>query len=254
MSYLTSWYWDKGDFREKNEDSFSLQQVRLNGIWKGEEAALIIVCDGIGGLPEGETASGFVVQQMTEWFYQDGIGLMNGLFWTRRAAEGATDALEWIQEKMEHCERAEGIRCGTTCTMALVRGRRFVLLHVGDSRAYLLGRKERALTQKHRKGSALSRCIGAFAFHYPDVLEGRLGRREMLLLCSDGFCDRLKTGFLADAFMRVRRDKAALAGKLKEIGAFLRRQGEQDNQTAVLLLYTGGKRRRQNDKTKIAGK
>ena len=74
MSYLTSWYWDKGDFREKNEDSFSLQQVRLNGIWKGEEAALIIVCDGIGGLPEGETASGFVVQQMTEWFYQDGIG------------------------------------------------------------------------------------------------------------------------------------------------------------------------------------
>ncbi len=240
---MASWYWDKGKFREKNEDSFSLQRVRQKSFFhRNREVALLIVCDGIGGLPEGETASGFVVQQMTEWFYQDGIGLMDGPFWTKRAAGGATDALEWIQEKMERCERAEGICCGATCTLALVRGGRFVLLHIGDSRAYLLGRKERRLTQVHRRDGALARCVGAFVFHYPDVLEGRLRRREMLLLCTDGFCDRLKTGLLKDALFPLKKEPAAIQRRLREIGGFARKQGEQDNQTAVLLWRTGAKR------------
>lgn len=28
MAYITSWYWNKGDFRKVNEDSFTLQRVR----------------------------------------------------------------------------------------------------------------------------------------------------------------------------------------------------------------------------------
>ena len=29
MAHLTSWYWDRGSYRETNEDSFSLQSVAL---------------------------------------------------------------------------------------------------------------------------------------------------------------------------------------------------------------------------------
>lgn len=240
MSNLASWYWDKGNFREKNEDSFSLQRVCLKGFFgRRKEAALIVVCDGIGGLPEGETASGFTVQQITEWFYREGLGLMAGPFWQKRTAEGATDALARIQERMERCEKAEGICCGTTCTMALVRGKRYVILHVGDSRAYLIGKKERCLTRDHQKDGALSRCVGAFSFQFPDVLSGRMKRGEMLLLCTDGFCSLAPEGFIKGSLFHGKCGKNVLYKRLKGMGSFLRTQGERDNQTAVLLLYAG---------------
>lgn len=239
MTNLTSWYWDKGKFREKNEDSFSLQRVRLNGFWGlKKEAALLVVCDGIGGLPEGETASGFVTQQLTEWFYREGLELLSGFFWQKRAASGATDALAQIQERMEKCEEAEGICCGTTCTAALLKGRRYVILHVGDSRAYLIGRRERCLTQDHQKNGALSRCVGAFSFQFPDVITGRAGRGEMLLLCTDGFCRLAPKGFLKGSLYGGTWEKNTFFRRLKGMGGFLRAQGEKDNQTAVLMVFT----------------
>lgn len=240
MSYLASWYWDKGNFREKNEDSFSLQRVCRNGfLGKKPEAALMVVCDGIGGLPEGETVSGFVTQQLTEWFYREGIRLMEPFWWRKRAADGATDALARIQERIERHEKAEGIFCGTTCTMALIKGRRFVLLHTGDSRAYLIGKKERRLTLDHQKNGALCRCMGAFEFQFPDVRTGRIGRGEMLLLCTDGFCRLAPEGFLKGGLFSQDGEKNVLYRRLRGMGGFLRAQGEKDNQTAVLLLYAG---------------
>lgn len=242
MSYLASWYWDKGNFREKNEDSFSLQRVCRRGFFgKKAEAALMVVCDGIGGLPEGETASGFVTQQLTEWFYREGIRLMEGLFWQKKAAEGATDALARIQERIECYERVEGFCCGTTCTMAMVKGKRFVLLHMGDSRAYLIGKKERCLTLDHQKNGALCRCVGAFEFQFPDVQTGRINRGEMLLLCTDGFCRLAPEGFLKGSLFSENEEKNVLYRRLKGMGSFLRTQGEKDNQTAVLLFCAGRK-------------
>lgn len=242
MSYLASWYWDKGKFREKNEDSFSLQRACLKCFFgKKAEVALMAVCDGIGGLPEGETASGFVVQQLTEWFYREGVRLMETFFWQRKTAESATDALAHIQEQIERCERAEGILCGTTCTMALVKEGRYVLLHIGDSRAYLIGKKEKCLTQDHQKNGALCRCIGAFGFQFPDVQRGRIRKGEILLLCSDGFCQLMPEGFLKGGLFSKNWEKSVLYRRLKGMGSFLRTQGEKDNQTAVLLLHAGKK-------------
>lgn len=242
MSYVASWYWDKGNYREKNEDSFSLQRVcRGSLLRKKAEAALMVVCDGIGGLPEGETVSGFVVQQLTEWFYREGIRLTEGLFWQKKAAEGATKALGRIQERIECYERAEGFCCGTTCTMALVKGKRFVLLHVGDSRAYLIGKKERCLTLDHRKNGALCRCVGAFGFQFPDVRTGRLKTGEMLLLCTDGFCRMAPEGFFKGSLFSEKEKNNVLYRRLKGMGSFFRAQGEKDNQTAVLLFLAGRK-------------
>lgn len=240
MSYLAFWFWNQGNYREKNEDSFSLQRVRLNGLLgRRQEAALVAVCDGIGGLPQGETASGFVVEQLTKWFYRKGLGLMGGLFWTKRTARAAVEALWRIQGQMERCEKAEGICCGTTCTVALVRGKRFLVLHVGDSRAYRVGRKEWRLTQDHVKGGALCRCVGAFSFWHPDLCRGRLGKGDGLLLCTDGFCRLAPQGFFKGALFGENEGEQTPYKRLKGVAGFLRAQGEKDNQTAVLLSYRG---------------
>lgn len=127
MAYITSWYWNKGDFRKVNEDSFTLQRVRA----RKKELIFAAVCDGIGGLRAGECASGLVAEQLTEWFYREGFWKMRSLFWTKRMKKRALDALLDMQEKLERCEREEKICSGTTVTMVFVRGRRFVLVHLG---------------------------------------------------------------------------------------------------------------------------
>ena len=145
MAHFASWYWDRGLFREKNEDSFSLQRVRTGR----KEIALLLVCDGIGGLPEGETASGFVTERFTTWFYREGIRLMKGPGWRKRTVASALAEWKGIQADLELCEREEEICCGTTCTMALVKEGAYVLLHSGDSRAFLIGKREQRLTKDH---------------------------------------------------------------------------------------------------------
>ena len=172
MAYITSWYWNKGDFRKVNEDSFTLQRVRA----RKKELIFAAVCDGIGGLRAGECASGLVAEQLTEWFYREGFWKMRSLFWTKQMKKRVLDALLDMQEKLERCEREEKICSGTTVTMVFVRGRRFVLVHLGDSRAYQLCRKcclnrekqtgTRQLSQDHEEGGVLRRCVGAFAVSY----------------------------------------------------------------------------------------
>ena len=91
MAYITSWYWNKGDFRKVNEDSFTLQRVRA----RKKELIFAAVCDGIGGLRAGECASGLVAEQLTEWFYREGFWKMRSLFWTKRWCLFADADLYW---------------------------------------------------------------------------------------------------------------------------------------------------------------
>ena len=102
MAYITSWYWNKGDFRKVNEDSFTLQRVRA----RKKELIFAAVCDGIGGLRAGECASGLVAEQLTEWFYREGFWKMRTLFWTKQMKKRALDALLDMQEKLERCVQA----------------------------------------------------------------------------------------------------------------------------------------------------
>lgn len=242
MAYITSWYWNKGDFRKVNEDSFTLQRVCAHK----KELVFAAVCDGIGGLRAGECASGLVAEQLTEWFYREGFWKMRSLFWTKRMKKRALDALLDVQEKLERCEREEKICSGTTVTMVFVRGRRFLLVHLGDSRAYLLCRKHRLtrkkqtgtrqLSQDHEEGGVLCRCVGAFGLEVPQLYTGTLGDGDMLLLCTDGFYKKAPPDFFRICLYKE-REAGQLYRRLKGIGSFLTAQGEKDNMTAVLIGY-----------------
>lgn len=250
MAHLTSWYWDRGSYRETNEDSFSLQSVALKARHIGKrsegrrrgEVSLLLVCDGIGGLEEGETASGFAAERLTEWFYTEGIALTAGRFWRRRAMEALGRAFLEIQSEMERRELEDALCCGTTCTLALVKNASFVLLHVGDSRAYRVGRRVKLLTADHVEGGALRRCLGAVGFQPPDARAGRLAKGEMLLLCTDGFYRLTPDNFFRGCFYGEGKEADTLYRRMQGAAGFVRTQGEKDNITA-LLLVNGGRRR-----------
>lgn len=50
-------YYDKGDSASVQQDALVLEIAALGK----REAALLVVCDGIGGLAEGEYASSYVI-------------------------------------------------------------------------------------------------------------------------------------------------------------------------------------------------
>ena len=65
MRYLTGVYWERGRRAMRNQDSVVLLQV----LTARGRVLMAAVCDGMGGLEQGETASGYVTRRLQEWFY-----------------------------------------------------------------------------------------------------------------------------------------------------------------------------------------
>ena len=120
MAYITSWYWNKGDFRKVNEDSFTLQRVRACK----KELIFAAVCDGIGGLRAGECASGLVAEQLTEWFYREGFWKMRSRRAFRHA--GKAGALRAGGKNLQRNDGNDGVCSRTQICTGASRGQQGV--------------------------------------------------------------------------------------------------------------------------------
>jgi len=182
--------------RERNEDELFISP-----------AGVLIVADGLGGLPAGEVASEAAVASAALAL----AGRVDRAL-ERRAAESLLhDAFEAanraVTERAEHDRRCKGM--ATTLVIALVMKSSLALAHVGDVRAYRLGagRLER-LTDDHTRAwewvasgelseeeakrspyrNALTRVLG-FGDVEPAVRTVELAPGDVVLLCSDGLWD-----------------------------------------------------------------
>lgn len=236
MRFISEVYWDKG-CREVNQDSVSLQEVSRDG----KRILFAVVCDGIGGLWQGETASGFVTERMTEWFYTEALYMLHKRKSRKRIEMAGMRVLNDCNEDLIRFAGKKNRNLGTTVTAVLLKENRFCFWHSGDTRAYRiagnLGGKTVRLTADHTLDShTLVRCIGGFAWKRPDVGHGLLKRGETLLLCSDGFRNRIAEERLGEAFGgRELKTEAMLYAHLREIGAYVKRHGETDNISAVAI-------------------
>ena len=174
---------DVGRVREGNEDAFAI------------EPPLYAVADGMGGHRGGEVASQLALQTVVERF-RAGQGSL---------ADQVQAANRAVYERSATDRKVTGM--GTTLTAAIVAGERAHLVHVGDSRAYLLRAGAlRQLTEDHTlvnrmlKAGEITEREAAVHPHRnvilralgqdPDVAidEQDVGLIEgdRLLLCSDG--------------------------------------------------------------------
>ena len=111
---------DIGPVRRRNEDAY----------WISEEGALLVVADGLGGLPGGDVASALAVEAVAEFF----AGAPSG--------PGVTllqDAAACAQRRvLEAATRDRSLRgMATTLVIALVEPSTVSILHIGDSSAAL---------------------------------------------------------------------------------------------------------------------
>ncbi len=178
----------KGMIREGNEDSG----------YAGPR--LLAIADGMGGQAAGEVASSEVISILVQ--LDDDIPGSDLLTSLGTAVQRANEQLRIM---VEEDPQLEGM--GTTLTALLWTGRRLGLVHVGDSRAYLLrdgrltqitqdhtwvqrlvdeGRITEEEATTHPQRSLLMRALGSGDRVEPDLSIREVRPGDRYLLCSDG--------------------------------------------------------------------
>lgn len=178
----------KGMIREGNEDSG----------YAGPR--LLAIADGMGGQAAGEVASSEVISTIVA--LDDDVPGSDILTSLGTAVQRANDQLRLM---VEEDPQLEGM--GTTLTALLWTGQRLGLVHVGDSRAYLL--RDGVLTQitqdhtwvqrlvdegriteeeatTHPQRALLMRALGSGDHVEPDLSIREVRAGDRYLICSDG--------------------------------------------------------------------
>src|SRR5690606_10151879 len=247
---------DVGRKRDHNEDNYLVDK----------KLALFVVCDGMGGHAAGEVASALAVRTIHEEVKQQEDLIADYLADRQGGArvskkdilnmlEFATNrACRRIHESASADSSKRGM--GTTLVAVLFVGSQAFIVHVGDSRIYLL--RNRALEQltddhnvynelvKHKKltreqvmklapKNAITRAVGVYESCEPEALVLDVVPGDRFLLCTDGLSEYFEApnGDLTELAQTLTQyDEETAARKLIELA---NARGGKDNITAVVV-------------------
>ncbi len=260
---------DKGTVKEVNQDS-TLVKVAMSD--KVGRIGIGVLCDGMGGLSHGEVASAMLIDRFNEWFMYELPKVLTHSNSTEKldGGEGEYDIIadirhEWMsiavdmnsniyQYGMDH-----GAALGTTVVSFLSIGNEFIVMNVGDSRAYMVtdesvelmthdqsvvqdmidrGIITRQEAENSPQKSVLLQCIGASGSVEPQFIRGRIAEDTSIILCSDGFWRRQRE----EEFHEMLSPEAAInddvmTASLDELTHKVMKRGETDNVSAVYMNY-----------------
>ena len=117
---------DKGKQREKNEDTFIVQEVFNN------KFLVACVIDGVGGYSGGDVAADIARTVILEKLQ----GLSGNVIEELQQAISAANAK--ILHEKKGSEKNGGMACVLTCAIADIKNNKLYYAHVGDTRLYLL--------------------------------------------------------------------------------------------------------------------
>lgn len=220
---------DIGVKRGENQDNYWSALMNIDG----SEAGFICLCDGMGGLKDGGLASKIVVESVRD-SVKEGISFRN-----------LEDVLVQASKNIYELGQSQQIMMGTTCTVLQCYEGNYEILHVGDTRCYLLrGTDFTSLTVDHsalrqygitresnetlwrRYKNLLTRCIGVKPTVAVDYYSGTYQEGDIFFVCSDGMWHYFNNNTL------VKEDLFDLENLIKKCI----QEGETDNITASLLV------------------
>ena len=234
---------DTGRVRQRNEDYIRCivpadeEQLRLKG-------ALFLVADGMGGHQAGGVASEEAVKRVIQEYYTDpshaaGASLV-------RAIETANKA---VFDQAQADLSLAGM--GTTLVAAVILGPKLYVANVGDSRAYLLCRRQfKQLTvdhswveeqvqagmltkqqaAQHPQRNLITRALGTRPSVEVDLFETDLKEGDTLLLCTDGLNGQVSRQAIAQSVLSMPPPQAA-ADLVSQANA----RGGRDNVSLVIV-------------------
>lgn len=210
---------------------------------------LLVVADGMGGAAAGDLASAAAVQQLRRADRGASENLIEGEQMLELLAGALDQANEKIADLVASDPELEGM--GTTVTAALFDGAQLGVVHIGDSRAYLLrgdelirlshdhswvqslvdeGRLTPVEAAYHPHRSLLLKVLNGQPNNDPDTALVDVEAGDRLLFCSDGLCGLVEDDELA-AILTTSPDRDEVMTGLVQAA---HREGGVDNITIIL--------------------
>lgn len=224
---------DIGQVRGRNEDTLAVEPSK----------GIVVVADGMGGAPAGDLASALAVQEVARGLHA-GEGMREALTRANRKILGTADAQPALS----------GMGTTITALRVILEEGRYVLGHVGDSRAYLLsgetfsqisrdhtmvrdmveaGKIPASAEREHPLGHILTRVLGTEESVELDFYEGPVQSGSCFLLCSDGLVKVMEDPEIEDWVRRARTEALeTLVDGMVEEG---NERGAPDNITVAFL-------------------
>lgn len=243
---------DRGYARRTNEDTSAVEEVELAG---GLRVILAAVADGIGGGFAGAEASQIAVTTSFSYLREAVRHLQprEGAHWQHLLVEALRAANDAVLARVQSTRRPN---MGTTLMLTAVYGRRALIVHIGDCRAYAIRPAVRrpqitqltvehtivaelvgqgALSYEEASGHPqrhqLARALGSDGEIEPEVTARTLRANERLLLCSDGLPLHLTDTDLA----RIVSDAPTPRDACDQLIALANARGGRDNLSAVVI-------------------
>jgi len=231
---------DVGMIRSGNEDNFAVDANGARGIF--------IVADGMGGHAAGEVASEMAVQIIQRELSQV-VDLLSEEV-TKLVANTLRKANRAIHDRTLTEVDKQGM--GTTASVLLVSGTRYLIGQVGDSRIYLMRdgtlqqlTKDHSYVQEqvdagfltpeqaryHPYSNVITRCVGASPDVEPDTYRGEMRNGDIFLVASDGL-----TGMVDDRRLgQLLGSRAEPERKVQALISEANGRGGLDNITAIIV-------------------
>lgn len=241
---------DIGIVKDTNQDSLLVK----HGTYFGGEILMVIICDGMGGLSKGELASATVVRTFSKWFDEElpyelenpDLQVIGGK-WSLILKDLNVKILEYGQ--------SEKITLGTTFTGVLFIGDQYVIVHVGDTRVYRIGKsleqlttdqtfvarevrrgtmtEEQAKTDKRR--NMLLQCVGASDILEPEITIGKQ-EKGVYMICSDGFRHEITNSEIYESLNPVNfMNKETMHSNVEYLIELVKQRKEKDNISVILV-------------------
>lgn len=239
--------------RNSQQDSYAAGTTEKNQLTYG------IVCDGMGGMDGGETASKTAteflrkcIEKLSELCEEnEDQDVREALFHMMKQADNAVDDLT--------DENGKKLRCGTTAVICIIKNGLLFWASVGDSRIYITrGEGIFALTNDHNydfmaeqrkndedfifnpeiRRDALVSYLGMGRLPYIDLnMEPfNLVNGDKIILCSDGLYKSLSDEQIRGIFLSEETDMERAASMLTA-AASMNQATNRDNTTVIVFKY-----------------
>lgn len=207
MKFLTSYHTDIGIRKATNQDALLLKV----GSNKFGKKAIFAICDGMGGLSSGEIASSTVIKHLSDWFENEIPILEQRPNKYDEIIRSLKHRVRMLNDKIYKYGEAKEIKLGTTLTAILFIDNKYIIVHVGDSRAYSINKnltritKDQSFVQReidrgniteeeartHKKKNLLLQCIGVTPTVEILTYTGNIDKKTTYIICSDGFYNKI---------------------------------------------------------------
>lgn len=253
MRFLSVAHTDVGISKKINQDAFCLKIAKTPSL----NIAFAVMCDGMGGLNNGEYASALVVNAFSAWFEKEFPAIAEKNINIDKVTERWKEIVLEQGQKILEYGQSRNISLGTTLTTLLIVNDKYANIHVGDSRLYKLSNvgihqltkdqtvaaheiEQQRMTvdeaKTDRRSNILLQCVGASKVIEPDVQTGTLAEEDAFMLCSDGFrhqvTDEEMYGVIAPHLLTSEK---VMKKSLVDLVELNKARNENDNITAILI-------------------